>query len=54
MTMEVFMGSFFAPLVLVGFAAWTAAAVPNSRVPEWSGRAFFLAAAVVWFLGRVS
>lgn len=55
MTMEGFMGSLlFAILVLFGFSFWLASSIPNLRVPEWSGRACFFLAAVVWFLGRLA
>lgn len=44
----------FALLVIIGFVLWLCAALPATRVPEWVARAFFLAAALVWFLPRLS
>lgn len=53
--MEDFMGSLlFAALVLLGFGFWLASSIPTLRVPEWSGRACFFLATVVWFLGRLA
>lgn len=40
----------FPLLVLLGFIAWLCAALPSLRIPEWVARAFFLAAAIIWFV----
>jgi hypothetical protein len=44
----------FAIIVLLSFALWLAAAIPGSRVPEWSARLGFLIAAILWFVARSS
>ena len=44
----------FPLMILLGFIAWLLAALPTLRVPEWVARAFFLAAAVVWALPRLT
>lgn len=47
------MSLLFAIVVLVGFVLWLLAALPGTRVPEWTARLAFLIAAVLWFVGRV-
>jgi len=44
----------FALAVLISFGLWLAAAIPGSRVPEWSARLGFLICALLWFLPRLS
>lgn len=42
----------FAIIVLLSLALWLAAAIPGSRVPEWSARLGFFIAAILWFVER--
>lgn len=44
----------FAIIVLLSFALWLAAAIPGSRVPEWTPRASFFVAALIWALGFIA
>lgn len=44
----------FAIIVLLSFALWLAAAIPGSRVPEWSARLGFFIAGILWFVARSS
>jgi len=43
----------FAVIILVSFALWLAAAIPGSRVPEWSARLGFFIAAILWLIYQV-
>jgi hypothetical protein len=47
------MSLLFVIVLLVSFGLWLAAAIPGSRVPEWSARLGFLIAALIWALPRL-
>jgi len=42
----------FVLVLLISFALWLAAAIPGSRVPEWSARLGFLIATLIWALPK--